>query len=176
MKKVLNVIKKIFSSYNLLIIFLIITSGISLTYASIIKSTNKCYSFYSYNEYISISSGTITYTTASTMFEGNNISYYSDTDILITQYTMGYYFKVDEKYEPIIENTMSFDEEVSLKNIIDSIDGFDFITPSRGENLNISYDQRNLVNSNLYFRITYKTSNDAEEEIISTHVLVSKID
>ena len=172
----LKKLKKFFSSMFPLLILAFSTSIIAIVYAVIVRSSTAGYSFYSYNEYVSISSGVVMFTTHSNLFEGNNITYYAKDDIKVVEYKMGYYIVINKKYLPIIETSAKLTSEKSLKEIVNNIEGFDFIEPSRGNDIKITNKYRSLINSSLYFVLKYKTKDATEYTTISSKVLMTKID
>lgn len=175
MKKIIKFVKKFFSSYIALLVFAFITSIVALVYAGLIKSSYKSYSFHGYNEFISVSSGVITLTSKTNLFEGNNINYIADEEINVTEYQIGYFLMNGDTYEPIIETTGKLKEKTSLKTILNSIIGFDFEEPARMEENKISTANRKLIKDNLYFRISFKTSEDSEVSLISVKMYASEI-
>lgn len=169
-------IKRFFNSMIPLLILSFATSIIAIIYAILVRNSTTCYTFYSYNEYISISSGVMTFTTKSNVFEGNKISYYAKDDISILEYDMGYYFKSEDQFIPIIEASKTYDVPTSLKAIVDSIDGFNFVEPSSGDSIRIPKKYHSLINKNMYFIIKYKTPADTEYKTIKAKLLLAKID
>lgn len=144
--KVIN----IFKSYRVILIVLIGITLFVLLYCNKLMNSCSSYIFEGNSEYVEINSGVIALNYNMNLFQGSNIKYVYDKDIIITSYDIGYYVLNGEEYLPLV-SMASDDDEVSLKKLIEGKDNFRIYEFSKS-NYYFTNDKIDNIN-NLYFII-----------------------
>lgn len=144
--KVIN----LFKSYRVILIVLIGITLFILLYCNKLMNSCSSYIFEGNSEYVEINSGVIALNYNMNLFQGSNIKYVYDKDIIITSYDIGYYVLNGEEYLPLV-SMASDDDEVSLKKLIEGKDNFRVYEFSKS-NYYFTKDKINNLN-NLYFII-----------------------
>lgn len=146
-----------------ILIFSLVTSLIAILLAFYYSFSSHSFVFSGFNDYISIDSGLISTNHQTNAFEGNNISYINEEDIMVYNYEIGYYVKVNDYKTPIITTSSSSDTPKPLREIINSIVKFSFIEPAKIKKGLLDQEAIELINDGkLYFLITYDTMNDGQ--------------
>lgn len=142
---------KIFKSYKTIIIFLLMLCLFILMYCNKLMNSCSTYLFEGKSDYIEINSGVIALNYNMNLFQGSNIEYIYDKDIVITNYDIGYYILIDEEYQPLATLASDEENEISLKKLIEGKDTFRVYEFSKS-NYYFTKDKLNNIN-NLYFII-----------------------
>lgn len=155
-----NKINKIFNSYKIIIIALILFIIFLLIYNNKLTSTYKTYIFSGSSDYIEINSGVISLNYNMNLFQGSNIEY-KEKDKTIVSYDIGYYVLNGEEYLPLATKAGEDEEGLSLKAIITGIDNFRVIEPANG-NYYFTKEKIEGIENNLYFIIKAKDNKNNE--------------
>lgn len=153
-------INKIFNSYKIIIIALILFIIFLLFYNHKITSTYKTYIFSGSSDYVDINSGVISLNYNMNLFQGSNIEY-KEKDKTIVSYDIGYYVLNGEEYLPLATKAGEDEEGLSLKAIITGIDNFRVIEPANG-NYYFTKEKIEGIENNLYFIIKAKDNKNNE--------------
>ena len=153
-------INKIFNSYKIIIIALILFIIFLLIYNNKLTSTYKTYIFSGSSDYIEINSGVISLNYNMNLFQGSNIEY-KEKDKTIVSYDIGYYVLNGEEYLPLATKAGEDEEGLSLKAIITGIDNFRVIEPANG-NYYFTKEKIEGIENNLYFIIKAKDNKNNE--------------
>lgn len=156
-----NKINKIFNSYKIIIIALILFIIFLLVYNNKLTSTYKTYIFSGSSDYVEINSGVISLNYNMNLFQGSNIEY-KEKDKTIVSYDIGYYVLNGEEYLPLATKAGEDEEGLSLKAIITGIDNFRVIEPANG-NYYFTEEKIKGLENNLYFII--KATDNKNNEI-----------
>lgn len=167
-----NKINKIFNSYKIIIIALILFIIFLLIYNNKLTSTYKTYIFSGSSDYVEINSGVISLNYNMNLFQGSNIEY-KEKDITIVSYDIGYYVLNGEEYLPLATKAGEDEEGLSLKAIITGIDNFRVIEPANG-NYYFTKEKIEGIENNLYFIIKAKDNKNNEIKDV-TKLKVTKI-
>ena len=154
-------INKIFNSYKIIIIALILFIIFLLIYNKNITSTYKTYIFSGSSDYVDINSGVISLNYNMNLFQGSNIEY-KEKDKIIVNYDIGYYVLNGEEYLPLATKAGEDEEGLSLKAIITGIDNFRVVEPANG-NYYFTKEKKEGLENNLYFII--KATDNKNNEI-----------
>ena len=155
-----NKINKIFNSYKIIIIALILFIIFLLIYNNKLTSTYKTYIFSGSSDYVEINSGVISLNYNMNLFQGSNIKY-KEKDKTIVSYDIGYYVLNGEEYLPLATKAGEDEEGLSLKAIITGIDNFRVIEPANG-NYYFTKEKIEGIENNLYFIIKAKDNKNNE--------------
>ena len=155
-----NKINKIFNSYKIIIIALILFIIFLLIYNNKLTSTYKTYIFSGSSNYVEINSGVISLNYNMNLFQGSNIEY-KEKDKTIVSYDIGYYVLNGEEYLPLATKAGEDEEGLSLKAIITGIDNFRVIEPANG-NYYFTKEKIEGIENNLYFIIKAKDNKNNE--------------
>ena len=155
-----NKINKIFNSYKIIIIALILFIIFLLIYNNKLTSTYKTYIFSGSSDYVEINSGVISLNYNMNLFQGSNIEY-KEKDKTIVSYDIGYYVLNGEEYLPLATKAGEDEEGLSLKAIITGIDNFIVIEPANG-NYYFTKEKVEGIENNLYFIIKAKDNKNNE--------------
>lgn len=155
-----NKINKIFNSYKIIIIALILFIIFLLIYNNRLTSTYKTYIFSGSSDYVEINSGVISLNYNMNLFQGSNIKY-KEKDKTIVSYDIGYYVLNGEEYLPLATKAGEDEEGLSLKAIITGIDNFRVIEPANG-NYYFTKEKIEGIENNLYFIIKAKDNKNNE--------------
>ena len=155
-----NKINKIFNSYKIIIIALILFIIFLLIYNNKLTSTYKTYIFSGSSDYVEINSGVISLNYNMNLFQGSNIEY-KEKDKTIVSYDIGYYVLNGEEYLPLATKAGEDEEGLSLKAIITGIDNFRVIEPANG-NYYFTKEKVEGIENNLYFIIKAKDNKNNE--------------
>ena len=153
-------INKIFNSYKIIIIALILFIIFLLIYNNKLTSTYKTYIFSGSSDYVEINSGVISLNYNMNLFQGSNIEY-KEKDKTIVSYDIGYYVLNGEEYLPLATKAGEDEEGLSLKAIITGIDNFRVIEPANG-NYYFTKEKIEGIENNLYFIIKAKDNKNNE--------------
>ena len=156
-----NKINKIFNSYKVIIIALILFIIFLLLYLNKITSSYKTYIFSGSSDYVEIKSGVINLNYNMNLFQGSNIDY-KEKDKTIISYDIGYYVLSGEEYLPLATKAGEDEEGLSLKAIITGTDNFRIIEPANG-NYYFTNEKINKLENDLYFII--KATDNKKNEI-----------
>lgn len=141
-------------------VLVIITLLVMVLNVVIIK-THKLYTFGGYDDDISVDSGTIDINFDINYFRGGNIIY-NGKDYKVKSYTMGYYICDGNKKTKLITSSNTSDEEVSLKNLLQS-ENFS-ITESHSRSKVISKSKLKNIND-LCFVVDAKTDKNKKIDL-----------
>lgn len=173
-----NVLKKILkflNSYNgVLIALIIIILVVSILCYNVMRS-NKIYLFSGENGYVNIQNGTVSLNYDINLLSGSDITYLRDKDIVVVDYTIGYYTLVNNKYIPIYDISDKDEEGLSLKAVLTGIGIFNKYEPAH----NKYYFNKNKIkalDNGLYFKIkcTTKDGTKIDETLSLDLVKISK--
>lgn len=156
-----NKINKIFNSYKIIIIALILFIIFLLLYLNKITSSYKTYIFSGSSDYVEIKSGVINLNYNMNLFQGSNIDY-KEKDKTIISYDIGYYVLSGEEYLPLATKAGEDEEGLSLKAIITGTDNFRIIEPANG-NYYFTNEKISKLENDLYFII--KATDNKKNEI-----------
>lgn|SRR5574344_452411 len=171
--KIVGGIKHFFSSIKIIMIALIILVVIVLAFCYHLMTANKTYMFNGKSDSVSVLNGVINLTDGVNVFEGSDIEYLAD-DQTITSYEIGYYVKVDGKYQELVVNKGSDTTGISLKNLLNSnLLSFNVTEASKNGN-SFTKANKKALKSGLYFIINAKTKDSKTINNI-TNINLSKV-
>lgn len=153
-------VNNLFKSYKVIIICLVGICLFVLMYCNNLMKSCSTYLFEGNSEYVEIDGGVIALNYNMNLFQGSNIKYIYDTDIVITSYDIGYYVLVGEEYLPLASMASDDDGEVSLKKLIEGKDNFRVYEFSKSDYY-FTDDKIDNIN-NLYFIIKVKDTKGNE--------------
>jgi len=103
-------------------------------------------------EYVNIYNGIITLNYDVNIFEGSDIDYVPEKDVVVTKYKIGYYVKDGDNLIPIAVNEDKDEEGLSLKAILEGISSFN-VTELNKNDKHFNKQSVKLLNDGLYFVI-----------------------
>lgn len=157
-----------------ILLFSFLTSIIAIFLAYSQSKAANSYIFSGFNDYIAINSGLISRNNKVNSFEGNNISFKGEEDLLVTYYEFGYYIKEKDFKTKIISSEKNFKSPASLKNEINSIIGFNFVENSNNKDTKLDDEALDLIEQGkLFFFVDYKT--EKSDQLIENIELQLKV-
>lgn len=166
-------LKAFFSSWNVLVIALIIFIAVLLYFNFYLMGVSKTYLFEGKSEYVDISNGVISTNYTIDLFEGSDIDYVNTKDETVVKYKIGYVIKKDSGYKDFTVISGEDSDGYSLKGLINEMTTLNIKEPSHNKKF---FSKSNLkkIQNNLYF-IIEATSKDGKTISDITKVNVSKI-
>ena len=125
--KVLNFLKKFFNSWQPILIVLILVIGGLLLFINHLMHATKTYMFNGVNDYVRILNGVAVIDDSLAIFEGSDVDYIYEKDIMVTKYNIGYYVKVNGNYTPISVVSGDDEDSLSLSKILEGGTTFNVI-------------------------------------------------
>ena len=135
--KFLKFLKNFFNSWQPLLIVLILVIVGLLMFINHLMHATKTYMFNGSNDYVRILNGVTVINDSLAIFEGSDVDFIYEKDIMVTKYKIGYYVKVNGNLSPI---SVSNDHYFSKENINALKDGLYFIiefTPKKGDEVKL---------------------------------------
>jgi len=153
--------KVFFNNLLPLLVFSLFTSILAIGVAIYFSRSSHAFIFSGFNDFISVDSGLISTNPRFNAFEGNNVNYINQEDIMVTKYEMGYYVKVNDFTTPVVLVNGVLNTPMSLKDIVNSTAEFDFIEPANSKEGFLDNEAIELIqDNNFYFFINYDTSKE----------------
>lgn len=169
--KFLIFLKKFFNSWQPLIIVLILVIAGLLIFINHLMHATKTYMFNGTNDYIRILNGVAVINDSLAIFEGSDVDYIYEKDIMVTKYKIGYYVKVNDKLSPISVISGEDDEALSLSKLLQGGTSFNVIESVSNEHY-FSKENIKALNEGLYFVIEF-TPKKGDEVKVETKIDIS---
>lgn len=152
--KFLKFLKKFFNSWQpLLIILILIIAGL-LMFINHLMHATKTYMFNGTNDYVRILNGVTVINDSLAIFEGSDIDYIYEKDIMVTKYQIGYYVKINGKLSPVSVISGEDEETLSLSKLIQGGTSFNVIESVVNEHY-FSKENTKALKDGLYFVIEF---------------------
>lgn len=148
--KVLNFLKKFFNSWQPILIVLILVIGGLLLFINHLMHATKTYMFNGVNDYVRILNGVVVIDDSLAIFEGSDVDYIYEKDIMVTKYNIGYYVKVNGNYTPISVVSGDDEDSLSLSKILEGGTTFNVIESVSNEHY-FSKENVEALDEGLYF-------------------------
>lgn len=148
--KVLNFLKKFFNSWQPILIVLILVIGGLLLFINHLMHATKTYMFNGVNDYVRILNGVVVIDDSLAIFEGSDVDYIYEKDIMVTKYNIGYYVKVNGNYKPISVVSGDDEDSLSLSKILEGGTTFNVIESVSNEHY-FSKENVEALDEGLYF-------------------------
>lgn len=148
--KVLNFLKKFFNSWQPILIVLILVIGGLLLFINHLMHATKTYMFNGVNDYVRILNGVAVIDDSLAIFEGSDVDYIYEKDIMVTKYNIGYYVKVNGNYTPISVVSGDDEDSLSLSKILEGGTTFNVIESVSNEHY-FSKENVEALDDGLYF-------------------------
>lgn len=158
-------IKKIIKSYHTIIICLIILCMFLMGYVWFLTGCNATYVFSGKNDYVEINNGVISLNYDINLFEGSDITYLKEKDIVLSEYKIGYYVKDNEVLKDLIVISDKNEYGFSLKALLEGINQFNISEPYQNKS-HFKKEIKNNLDNGLYFMIEGKTIKDKELSVV----------
>ena len=110
--KFLKFLKNFFNSWQPLLIVLILVIVGLLIFINHLMHATKTYMFNGTNDYVRILNGVTVINDSLAIFEGSDVDFIHEKDIMVTKYKIGYYVKVNGNLSPI--SVISGEDEDTL--------------------------------------------------------------
>lgn len=171
--KFLQFLKKFFNSWQPLIIVLILVIAALLIFINHLMHATKTYMFNGTNDYIRILNGVAVINDSLAIFEGSDIEYIYEKDIMVTKYKIGYYVKVNDKLSPISIISGEDEDTLSLSKLLQGGTSFNVIESVSNEHY-FSKENIKALNEGLYFVIEF-TPKKGDEVKVETKIDISNM-
>ena len=171
--KFLIFLKKFFNSWQPLIIVLILVIAGLLMFINHLMHATKTYMFNGTNDYIRILNGVAVINDSLAIFEGSDVDYIYEKDIMVTKYKIGYYVKVNDKLSPISVISGEDEEALSLSKLLQGGTSFNVIESVSNEHY-FSKENIKALNEGLYFVIEF-TPKKGDEVKVETKIDISNM-
>lgn len=148
--KVLSFLKKFFNSWQPILIVLILVIGGLLLFINHLMHATKTYMFNGVNDYVRILNGVAVIDDSLAIFEGSDVDYIYEKDIMVTKYNIGYYVKVNGNYTPISVVSGDDEDSLSLSKILEGGTTFNVIESVSNEHY-FSKENVEALDEGLYF-------------------------
>ncbi len=149
-----------FNNHNVLLTFTLLVGLIAILLAMKFASISRIYTFGGFNDILSVDSGMIATTNKFAAFEGNNFNYKGE-DIKVVKYRVGYFLKSNEFKTEIVSISGSSQTPKSLKEVLNSIVGFNFSEPMSLKSRVLDKEALQMINDGkLYFIIEYEKKDE----------------
>lgn len=171
--KFLIFLKKFFNSWQPLLIVLILVIAGLLMFINHLMHATKTYMFNGTNDYIRILNGVAVINDSLAIFEGSDIDYIYEKDIMVTKYKIGYYVKVNDKLSPISIISGEDEDTLSLSKLLQGGTSFNVIESVSNEHY-FSKENIKALNEGLYFVIEF-TPKKGDEVKVETKIDISNM-
>lgn len=171
--KFLIFLKKFFNSWQPLLIVLILVIAALLIFINHLMHATKTYMFNGTNDYIRILNGVAVINDSLAIFEGSDVDYIYEKDIMVTKYKIGYYVKVNDKLLPISVISGEDEEALSLSKLLQGGTSFNVIESVSNEHY-FSKENIKALNDGLYFVIEF-TPKKGDEVKVETKIDISNM-
>lgn len=171
--KFLIFLKKFFNSCQPLIIVLILVIAVLLIFINHLMHATKTYMFNGTNDYIRILNGVAVINDSLAIFEGSDIDYIYEKDIMVTKYKIGYYVKVNNKLSPISIISGEDEDTLSLSKLLQGGTSFNVIESVSNDHY-FSKENIKALNDGLYFVIEF-TPKKGDEVKVETKIDISNM-
>ena len=168
-----NKIKSFLGSFHLVLTMLIILIIILIIYCNYLLKSAKTYMFNGTGEYVTVYNGIISLNYNVNVFEGSDIEYIKEKDIVVTKYTMGYYVKDKDNLVSLAVVEDEDENGLSLKSLIEGISVFN-LTELNNNKRYFTKDSKKLIDDGLYFVIE-ATTKDGENITNITEMEITKL-
>ena len=126
-----DLFKKIINSSHSLVIGLLILVLTLLWFAHHLISSNHTYLFSGTGHYVSILNGAISLNHDTHIFVGSHIAFIAEEDVILVNYTIGYYLRRGLEMSPLIVIAGQDEEGFSLRGLLQHNSIFNIIEPAR---------------------------------------------
>lgn len=171
--KFLIFLKKFFNSWQPLLIVLILVIAGLLIFINHLMHATKTYMFNGTNDYIRILNGVAVINDSLAIFEGSDVDYIYEKDIMVTKYKIGYYVKVNDKLSPISVISGEDEEALSLSKLLQGGTSFNVIESVSNEHY-FSKENIKALSEGLYFVIEF-TPKKGDEVKVETKIDISNM-
>lgn len=171
--KFLIFLKKFFNSWQPLLIVLILVIAGLLMFINHLMHATKTYMFNGTNDYIRILNGVAVINDSLAIFEGSDIDYIYEKDIMVTKYKIGYYVKVNDKLSPISIISGEDEDTLSLSKLLQGGTSFNVIESVSNDHY-FSKENIKALNDGLYFVIEF-TPKKGDEVKVETKIDISNM-
>lgn len=162
MKKVKNNVKKLLNSYHTVLTILIIVCLISMFVSYRVMSLSNTFMFNGTNDYVKILNGVISTNYNVNLFVGSDIEYTLDKDIIINEYSIGYYTMQNNEYIKLAVIEGKDEVSLSLKKLLSSKSAFNLTEPTKNNHYFNKDTIKALKEDNLYFIIEVNTLDEEQ--------------
>lgn len=169
--KFLNFLKKFFNSWQPLLVILILVIAGLLMFINHLMHATKTYMFNGSNDYVRILNGVTVINDSLAIFEGSDVDFIYEKDIMVTKYKIGYYVKVDGKLSPISVISGEDEETLSLTKLLEGGTSFNVIESVSNEHY-FSKENVDALKDGLYFVIEF-TPKKGDEVKLETKLDIS---
>ncbi len=169
--KFLKFLKNFFNSWQPLLIVLILVIVGLLMFINHLMHATKTYMFNGSNDYVRILNGVTVINDSLAIFEGSDVDFIYEKDIMVTKYKIGYYVKVDGKLSPISVISGEDEEALSLTKLLEGGTSFNVIESVSNEHY-FSKENINALKDGLYFIIEF-TPKKGDEVKLETKLDIS---
>lgn len=169
--KFLNFLKKFFNSWQPLLVILILVIAGLLIFINHLMHATKTYMFNGSNDYVRILNGVTVINDSLAIFEGSDVDFIYEKDIMVTKYKIGYYVKVDGKLSPISVISGEDEETLSLTKLLEGGTSFNVIESVSNEHF-FSKENVDALKDGLYFVIEF-TPKKGDEVKLETKLDIS---
>lgn len=166
-------LKKFFNSWQpLLIVLIIIIVGL-LIFINHLMHATKTYMFNGVNDYVRILNGVTVIDDSLAIFEGSDVDYIYEKDIMVTKYQIGYYVKVNGNLTPISVISGEDEETLSLSKLLEGSTSFNIIESISNEHY-FKKENVKALDDGLYFVLEF-TPKKGDAVKIETKLDLSKM-
>ena len=169
--KFLNFLKNFFNSWQPLLIVLILVIVGLLIFINHLMHATKTYMFNGTNDYVRILNGVTVINDSLAIFEGSDVDFIYEKDIMVTKYKIGYYVKVNGNLSPISVISGEDEDTLSLSKLLEGGTSFNVIESVSNEHY-FSKENINALKDGLYFVIEF-TPKKGDEVKLETKLDIS---
>jgi len=157
-------LKDLLKSYKTIIYISFAINVFLLIFCYYLMSNNNVYTFSGEDEYLKVKDGLIALNADINVINGNNIKYINNIDYDIKEYKIGYYVMDDDKLVEIVSDSLTFDTEMKLSEIVNNFTSFNLVEKNNSAKYFTHY-KKELLNDGLYLVLEAKTKD--EEPVFS---------
>lgn len=161
--KILEILK----SYKTIIYVSFLINIVMLVFSYNIMTSNHEYVFSGSDENFVIKDGLIVLNNDLNILYGNNIKYINKKDYEVKKIKIGYYVKkVNDDFSPLIEKDLSFDEKITINELVNNFINFNIVEKNSAKNI-FTEENVKLMNDGIYLIFKAETK---EEKIIESKI------
>lgn len=169
--KFLKFLKNFFNSWQpLLIVLILVIVGLFIFINHLMHAT-KTYMFNGTNDYVRILNGVTVINDSLAIFEGSDVDFIYEKDIMVTKYKIGYYVKVNGNLSPISVISGEDEDTLSLSKLLEGGTSFNVIESVSNDHY-FSKENINALKDGLYFIIEF-TPKKGDEVKLETKLDIS---
>ena len=169
--KFLKFLKNFFNSWQPLLIVLILVIVGLLMFINHLMHATKTYMFNGTNDYVRILNGVTVINDSLAIFEGSDVDFIYEKDIMVTKYKIGYYVKVNGNLSPISVISGEDEDTLSLSKLLEGGTSFNVIESVSNDHY-FSKENINALKDGLYFIIEF-TPKKGDEVKLETKLDIS---